>query len=426
MFALPARHIFAVVAGNALEFYDFVIYSYFAVYIGKTFFPAYGPGSSLLLSLATFGAGFLTRPVGAIVIGAMGDRVGRKPAMMLSFALMGVSILGLALTPSFAAIGLAAPILVLIFRLLQGFALGGEVGPSTAFMVEAAPLARRGVYAGLQPASQNAALLLGGVTGTILAALLSAQQLQDWGWRLAMLVGAAIVPFGLAVRKSLPETLHADPLPDMILPVEAPIAPRRWPYARIAVLGLLILMAGTIGTYTGAYMTTYALTTLGLPATASFGVVIVKQSISVPFILLGGWLSDRFGRKPVIIAPAILLWLSIVPIFFIISRYRTVPVFYLANVWLTILSSSFAAPVFTTIVESLPRSIRSGAMAMIYAFAISIFGGSTQFILAWLLKVTGNPMAPAYYWFGAVTIGLIAMTMLKESAPVSRRKRIGA
>jgi len=191
---MPFRHVAAVTLGNALEFYDFTTYGFFAIYIGRTFFPSSTPGTSLLLSLATFGAGFLTRPVGAMVIGPLGDRIGRKPAMLFSFALMGLAMIGMALTPSYARIGVTAPILVVLFRLLQGFALGGEVGPTTAYMVEAAPPTRRGFYASLQYASQDAAGLTAGLVGTLLASLLSAAQLQDWGWRVVLLLGASVVP----------------------------------------------------------------------------------------------------------------------------------------------------------------------------------------------------------------------------------------
>src|SRR5580765_8244072 len=204
---MPLRHVMAVFIGNGLEFYDFLTFSYFAVYISRTFYPGGSPASALLATLATFGAGFLTRPIGAIVIGGMGDRVGRKPAMIFSFTLMGVAIVGLALTPSYGMIGPLAPALVLLFRLVQGFALGGEVGPTTAFMAEAAPLHRRGLYLSMQYATQDAAVLIAGIVGASLSATLSAQQLQDWGWRAAMLLGASIVPFGLLVRRALPETL---------------------------------------------------------------------------------------------------------------------------------------------------------------------------------------------------------------------------
>src|SRR5262245_29174434 len=199
---IPLRHVMAVFVGNGLEFYDFLTFSFFAVYIAPNFFPG---GNSLLKTLATFGVGFLTRPVGAIVIGGLGDRVGRKPAMVLSFTLMGVAIVGLALTPPYAKIGVLAPALVLFFRLLQGFALGGEVGPTTAYMAEAAPTHRRGFYLSMQYATQDVAVLIAGIIATYLAAKLTTEQLSAWGWRVAMLIGATAVPFGLWVRQTLPE-----------------------------------------------------------------------------------------------------------------------------------------------------------------------------------------------------------------------------
>ncbi|MGZ6021298.1 MAG: MFS transporter [Rhizomicrobium sp.] len=422
--SIPLRSVAAVVVGNGLEFYDFLTYGYFAIYIGRTFFPGASPSSSLLLSLATFGAGFLTRPIGAMIIGPMGDRIGRKPAMMMSFSLMGIAIVGLALTPSYGRIGVAAPILVLLFRLMQGFALGGEVGPTTAYLVEAAPPERRGFYASMQYATQDGAVLFAGIVGTTLAYLLSAQQLQDWGWRVAMLIGALIVPFGLMIRSRLPETLHA--ADDAALAPDATAgklssAGRIRPYLAVIIFGLMMLTAGTIGSYSNSYMTTYALNTLHMPATVAFGVIIVGGAFSVPFELLSGFLSDRFGRKPIMIMFSAMLLVSVLPAFWLISHDRTTLTFYGASAWLNTLAALGSTPVIVTLTESLPRSVRSGAVAMVYAFAISIFGGSTQFTITKLLVITGNPLAPAYYWTGAVVIGLVAMILVKESAPVKRR-----
>src|SRR3954467_3766661 len=197
----PLKQVLAVVAGNGLEYYDFVTYAFFAAQIGRTFFPSDTPGTSLLASLATFGAGFLTRPLGALVIGRYADRAGRKPAMLLSFWLMGIAVVGLPLVPAFASIGLAAPLLVIGFRLLQGFALGGEVGPNTAFLMEAAPARHRGFYVSLQATSADIAVMIAGLVGVLLANLLVPAQLDAWGWRLALLPGAVIVPFGLMLRR---------------------------------------------------------------------------------------------------------------------------------------------------------------------------------------------------------------------------------
>jgi MHS family citrate/tricarballylate:H+ symporter-like MFS transporter len=414
---VPLRHVMAVFIGNGLEFYDFLTFAYFAVYISRTFYPNGSPSAALLATLATFGAGFLTRPIGAIVIGRMGDRIGRKPAMLMSFTLMGVAIVGLALTPSYAVIGAAAPVLVLLFRLLQGFALGGEVGPTTAFMAEAAPPHRRGLYLSMQYATQDAAILVAGLVGTTLAATLSAQQLQDWGWRLALILGAAIIPFGIMLRNTLPETMGQHHPEEDAAPVDAT---SRRPYLPIIVFGLMMLTAGTIGSYTLSYMTTYALDTLHLPATISFSLIILNGGVSMGFEVLSGWLSDKFGRKPVMIIPGVLLVLAIFPCFWVIDHVRSLGALYGAEAVMAILASLSSVPVIVTITETLPPRIRSGAVAMIYAFAISIFGGSTQFVIKLLLNNTGNHLAPAYYWTGAAIMGLVAMSLVKESAPVKR------
>jgi MHS family citrate/tricarballylate:H+ symporter-like MFS transporter len=408
--AVPARHIAAVVVGNALEFYDFLTYSFFAVYIGRAFFPSSDPSASLLASLATFGAGFVTRPIGALVIGRMGDRLGRKPAMILSFWLMGVAIAGLALTPPRAMIGVAAPALVIFFRMLQGFALGGEVGPTTAFLLEAAPPERRGFYTAFQYWTQDVSVLISGLVGFGLANTLTEQQLQDFGWRIAFLAGAAIVPFGLAMRRSLPETFHAR---DACKRERIPLRP----YLPVAVLGLMLLASATIGAYIGDYMTTYAIATLHMPAHVAFAATVVVGLCGVVLDLVSGALSDRIGRKRMMLTPGVLLLVSILPAFYAISHYRTTATLLGATAVLSSLLALSAVPMVVWITESLPAAIRSGSVAVIYAVSISTFGGTTQYAITWLMKATGNPLAPAWYWTAALVVGIAAMCATRESAP---------
>jgi MFS transporter, MHS family, citrate/tricarballylate:H+ symporter len=409
--SVPARHIAAVVVGNALEFYDFLTYAYFAVYIGRAFFPSSDPTASLLASLGTFGVGFVTRPIGSLVIGRMGDRLGRKPAMVLSFSLMGVAITGLALTPSYSTIGFAAPVLVILFRMLQGFALGGEVGPTTAFLLEAAPPERRGFYTAFQYWTQNVSILFSGLVGLALANALSEQQLQDFGWRIAFLLGAAIVPVGLLMRRNLPETFHAA---DATTGERVPLRP----YLPLAVLGLILFASATIGSYVRTYLTTYAIATLHMRANVAFAATVVVGLCGVAVSLGSGALSDRIGRKPVMLAPLVLLLVLILPAFYVISRYRTTATLLGATAVLTILAELSACPMVTWLTESLPATIRSGGVAVIYAFSIAAFGGTTQYAVTWLIRKTGNPLAPAWYWTVATVVGVVAICFTRESAPL--------
>lgn len=344
------------------------------------------------------------------MIGGMGDRLGRKPAMIFSFALMGIAILGLALTPPRATIGFAAPVLVIFFRLLQGFALGGKVGPSTAFLLEAAPPERRGFYTAFQYWTQDLSIFISGLVGFGLANTLNEKQLQDFGWRIAFLLGAAIVPFGLMMRRRLPETFHV-----------SAGAPREHislrPYLPIAVLGLLLIASGTIGSYITSYITSYAIATLHMPANVAFAATVVVGLCGVSFDLVSGALSDRFGRKPVVLIPGALLLILILPSFRVIAHYRTTATLLSVTAVLSTLFQLSQCPIIIWLTESLPAGIRSGGVAIVYALAIATFGGTTQFVVTWLIRVTGNPLTPAWYWTVAVIIGLAAMCVTRESAP---------
>jgi MFS family permease len=416
----PARQIAAVVIGNALEFYDFVAYAFFAVQIGHAFFPSHNPSSSLLMSLATFGAGFLMRPIGGIVIGRLGDRIGRKPAMLLSFGCMGAAMIGLAITPTYAAIGVLAPILVIVFRLLQGFALGGEVGPSTAFLMEAAPPGRRGFYVSMQVASQGAAILFAGLTGVVLARTLDDAALLEWGWRVPFLLGTLIVPFGLYVRRRLPETLERHGSRQTAGPgvLASGERARLW---RTALLGLAILSSGTIATYTLAYLTTYATTTLKLRTDIAFGATVVMGLADICIAPLSGCISDRHGRRVTMLTAWSLLFVAVLPAFLVLTRVPASTTLLLATAVLATLRSFMLAPALAWLSESLPATSRSGTIAITYAVAVALFGGTAQFVVAWLIVVTGNPLAPAWYMLVAVGVGVVAMASVNETVPSGAR-----
>ena len=415
---LTGKQIAAVAAGNALEFYDFVTYSFFAVQIGRSLFPG-DASQSLILSLATFGVGFVSRPLGGLIIGRMADRRGRKPAMILSFALMGIGIIGLALTPSYRVAGLTASLMAVLFRLLQGFALGGEVGPNAAFLMEAAPPHRRGFYLSIHLATADAAVLVAGIVGLSLSSLLRAPQLDAWGWRVAFLVGASIVPFGLFLRGTLDETLPAEAR------VPAPPGSLR-PLLATAAAGMLILGAGTISNYTLDYLTTYAQDTLHMAARSAFGATVVLGLVSALSDLGTGLLVDRYGPKRVLAGPWIVLILLAVPTFYMLNTLRSSSALFGATALLTVLHVFGSSAAILLFIQALPARVRAGSLSLVYALAIAIFGGSTQLVEKLLIRWTANPVAPGWYMVCAVAAGLAGALLIREPPEISALRRGGS
>lgn len=401
----------ATVVGNALEFYDFLTYSTFAVYIGNAFFPAGNAYASLLLTLATFGVGFFTRPLGGVLIGAYADRAGRRPALLLTIGLMTIGTLGLVLTPSYAAIGLAAPAILIVARLVQGLALGGEVGPSTAVLLECAPPSRRGMFVSWQNASQGIAIFAAGLVGFSLSTILDKEQLAAWGWRVPFALGLVIVPVGIYIRQRLPETLETPGSRG-----GASVLGLLWrEHRKPLVLAVLIIMCLTITTYVSNYMTTYALTALGMPASKAMFGTIANGAVMAVGAIWGGRLCDRFGRKPVMILPRIALIVAVYPAFLLLVRFHTTRVLVFVTALLTLLGVLSGAAALTALTEAFPNEVRSSGLAISYSVSVAVFGGTTQLIIAWLIGATGDRVSAAYYVILTSVISLWAMFNLPET-----------
>lgn len=417
-----SKDIIAATIGNALEFYDFFIYGLFAIQIGRAFFPAASSYVSLMLSLATFGVGFLTRPLGAIVLGSYADKVGRRPAMVLSLSMTGLSMAALACIPSYAMIGVAAPVLAVAARLIQGFSLGGEVGANSAFLVEAAPPERRAEIVSWQGVSQAIALVLGSFVGTLLTAVLSPAALEHYGWRLAFAVGVAIVPCGYWLRRQLAETLHEQEANGSSVARGSlgqwELARHHW---RVMAFGLMAIAAGAVGTYIFVYIATYAQTILHLPPRVGFLASLAGYGAEIPCILLGGLLSDRYGRKPVNVWGNLSFLLAIYPVFLWVAAARSATALICGMVILNATSSVRMGSFYAAFIESLPPKIRSGGFGTVYAAAVALFGGTTQIVVTWISHVTGSAVAPAWYLIGFTLLGQIAYMLYPETAPVRLR-----
>lgn len=405
------RAVTAAILGNGLEFYDFLTFAFFAIQIGHTFFPSGNEYLSLMGSLATFGAGFVTRPLGANILGGYADRRGRKPAMLISMSMMGAGIVLLALTPGYATIGYAAPLIAVCARLVQGFALGGEVGCATIYMMESSATERRGLTMSWQGASQSVSASIGSLVGLGLSLILSESELSAYGWRIALLLGASIVPVALCIRASLPETIHhADttPVEDGALRT----------YLRPVICGFLCMMTATIGTYIFQYMATYGQNTLHLPASTSMAGEFANNGIAILSIMIGGGLSDKYGRRSVMIGPQIIFCLIIAPSFMWLTTERDAFSFIGANLILSATQGFMYGAIYAAVSESIPKRVRARVFALVYSVPVALFGGTTQIVVTWLLHVTGDPMSIAWYLTAVSIVGLGAMIAMRESAPV--------
>jgi MFS transporter, MHS family, citrate/tricarballylate:H+ symporter len=382
-----------------------------------------------MLSLATFGAGFVTRPIGAVVIGRYADRIGRRPAMMLCFLLLGGAITLMALIPPYRIIGIAAPVLAVLARMTQGFALGGEIGANTAFLAEGADARRRGYIVSWQGASQYIALLAGSLVGVALTALLTPRNLETYGWRIAFLLGATTVPFGYWMRSRLPETLH-DPRAQIDGAEESPASPDPWALVRrhapVMVLGLIVFAASTVGTYITTYTVTYAQNTLHLSARTGFIAEVASYAVTAPTVLLGGYLSDRYGRWPINVWSNLAFLAAIYPVFAWVAATPSTLTLVMGMGLLSVLANFCFGSFMAGLAEALPRNIRSSGFATVYSVAIAAFGGTTQLVVTWLIHITGSALAPAWYLVGVTAVGQVGLMLFPETAPARQESRLTA
>lgn len=406
------RAVAAAVACNVLEFFDFIVYAFYAVQIGRTYFPATDSQSSLLLSVAVFAVGFIARPAGSIVIGYYADRVGRKPALLLTAILMTFGTLGLAATPTYASIGVAASVIIVICRLLQGFAFGGEIGPSTAFLLEISPSRRRASSVSLQIASQGAATVLAGAIGLAVSGLLAPVDMASWGWRIPFACGALLVAVALYLRITMPETGGITGRPT--IRSESKRAIWRGSYL---ILGVGVIAGGTVSTYVGNYMTTYSTTVLKLPVAVGLLAAVAGGLATIAGAVSGVYIADKIGRWPLMFWPRLAAAILIVPAFHLLTAQPTIVTLLVVSAALAFMTAASGSGVLTTICELFPRERRATALAVIYSVGVSLFGGTTQFLVTWLINYTGNPVAPAWYVVATSAVALLAAAFLPETNP---------
>jgi MFS family permease len=412
--SLGAKGVFAAALGNGLEFFDFTVYVTYLGMIGQAFFPSDSAFASDLAFAATFGAGFIARPLGGALIGAYGDRVGRRPAMTLSIGLMAIGSGLIAATPGYAAIGVSAPILLILARLLQGFAVGGEVGPATMFLLEAAPANRRIFFGSWQFASQNLGALASGLIGLLLALALSKSSFNDWGWRVPFAIGVLIAPVGVYIRSRLDETLDSSTRQQLrtTKAILGEVIRSNWTGV---VLSLAIICGGTVTQYFLLTLTPYAIRTLHLPDSAAMLGAVTLGITGCIGALAGGLLADRWGIRAIAMTPRILLMLVLFPAMKLLIASPSATMLILVVSILSLLQGMSAAVGVMVIPLIFPRAVRATALALTYSLGVAVFGGTATYVATWLVGATGDPLASTYYVLAA-NVALLAAFLAVRNA----------
>jgi metabolite-proton symporter len=410
----PAGRIIRVSVGNFLEMYDFMVFGYYAAAIGRTFFPNQSEYASLMLSLMTFGTGYLMRPLGAMVLGAYIDRHGRRKGLLLTLSLMAVGTLSVGCMPGYRTLGLVAPLLVVAGRLVQGLSAGVEMGGVSVYLAEIAPPGRKGFYVSWQSGSQQVAVMFAALLGILLASTLAPARMTAWGWRIPMLVGCLLVPFLFVLRRSLTETS------EFLARQHRPAALEVWRTVaqnwRLVILGMMLTITTTVTFYLiTAYMPTYGTSVLHLSTKQSMLVTLCAGLSNFFWLPVMGSLSDRAGRRPLLAVFASLALLTAYPA---LAWLVTSPSFgrlLAVALWFSTIFGSYNGAMVVFLTEIMPARVRASGFSLAYSLAAGIFGGFTPAISTYLIHRTGNPAMPGAWLAIAGAMGLAATILLRPS-----------
>ena len=404
------RIILAGLIGNVMEWYDFAVYGYFAGVIGRQFFPSDNPSVSLIAAFGAFAAGFLVRPLGGLLFGRIGDLVGRTRALTLSVITMAVPTVLIGLLPTHAVIGLAAPVLLITFRMIQGLSVGGEYTSSLVFLVETSPDNRRAFSAIWGVWGAGAGILLGSGVGALLTNVLDETQVVSWGWRLPFILGALVAGAGFLIRR----TIHAE---KPVGETKSPVLDSFGKY-RLSVLKVALLNVGYGISFYAAfvYAVTYIKDIDKLPEHLAFNLNTLSMVVLLLFLPMGAWLSDRIGRRPILIVAGALMTFGAIPLFHLIHTTHPITIF-LGELGLALTIALISGGIVAANVELIPTAVRCTGLAFAYNASIGLFGGTTPLMAAWLITMTGNPIVPGYLvaMGGAVTL-LTAIFLIRETA----------
>lgn len=404
-----------VSSGNFLEMYDFMVFGYYAYAIGAAFFPSGNKFVSLMLSLMTFGAGFLMRPVGAIVLGAYTDRHGRRAGLLLTLGLMSVGIFSIAFMPGYATLGLLAPLFVLVGRLLQGFSAGMELGGVSVYLAEIATPEHKGFYVSWQSASQQLAVMFAALVGVMLSAFLPPEKMTAWGWRVPLLVGCAIIPALFWLRRSLPETNEF--VRHKRHPSTSDVLRSLSDNWRIIVIGTMLVTMTTVSFYMiTAYTPTFGNSVLHLGSRHSLIVTMCVGASNLFWLPVMGALSDRAGRRPLLFLFTVLMLVTAYPAMLWLVRAPSFARLLAVQLWFSCIFGSYNGAMVVFLTEIMPVDVRTSGFSLAYSLATALFGGFTPAVSTYFIHVTGNPAVPGLWLSFAAACGLGA-TVLARPQP---------